>query len=121
MSGKIVCVLVVEDDVFLRMDTVNILEDDGFKVFEALNADEAIQILENNLEIRLVFTDIEMPGSMDGLKLAHYVRKRWPPIKLIITSGKYNLADGDAPDSSFFMTKPYGHAALKQKIWEMVA
>ena len=59
----------------------------GFTVYEASNADEAIRILETHHDIRVVFTDINMPGSMDGLKPAHYVRGRWPPIKLIITLG----------------------------------
>ena len=120
-SEKPVCLLVVEDESLLRMDTVYELEDEGFKVLDAPNADAAILILEQNADIRLIFTDINMPGSMDGLKLAHYVRKRWPPVRIIVTSGKRDLIQEEMPADSFFMTKPYEHAALKEKIWEMVA
>jgi CheY-like chemotaxis protein len=74
-------VLIVEDEALIRMDTASLIEDAGFKVHEAGNADEAIRILELHDEIRLIFTDVNMPGSMDGLKLAHYVRGRWPPVK----------------------------------------
>ena len=114
-------VLVVEDESLLRMDTAYFLEEEGFKVLEAQNADAAILILEKHKEIRLIFTDIHMPGSMDGLKLAHYVRRRWPPVKIILTSGQRDLVDEEMPVDSFFMTKPYGHSTLKQKICEMVA
>ena len=120
-SEKPVCLLVVEDESILRMDTVYVLEDEGFKVSEASNADAAVLVMEQNADIRLIFTDINMPGSMDGLKLAHYVRKRWPPVKLILTSGKRDLGGEELPADSFFMAKPYEHAALKEKIWELVA
>src|SRR4029079_550967 len=80
-------VLVVEDESLIRMDIVDCLEEAGFLIAEASNADEAINILQSRADIRLVFTDIHMPGSMDGLKLAAFVRKRWPPIKIIVTSG----------------------------------
>jgi CheY-like chemotaxis protein len=81
-------VLIVEDEFLLRLDAVDFMGGCGFTMYEAGNADEAIQLLELHDDIRVVFTDINMPGSMDGLKLAHYVRGRWPPIKLIITSGQ---------------------------------
>ena len=84
-------VLIVEDEPLIRMGTASLIEDAGFKVHEAGNADEAIRILELHDEIRLIFTDVNMPGSMDGLKLAHYVRGRWPPVKIIVTSGKATL------------------------------
>jgi len=71
------------------------------------SADEAIQLLELHDDIRVVFTDINMPGSMDGLKLAHYVRGRWPPIKLIITSGQRRPLAEDMPAGSGFIAKPY--------------
>src|ERR1700749_3493042 len=80
-------ILVVEDEFLLRADTVEFLEEANFVVYQASNADDAITLLEQHLDIQVVFTDIQMPGSMDGLKLAHYVRGRWPPIKLFITSG----------------------------------
>ncbi len=82
-----IVVLVVDDELILRLSISAELEDEGFVVFEAGTADEAIATLERHPEIRLVFTDVDMPGSMDGLKLAAFVRDRWPPIKIIVTSG----------------------------------
>jgi two-component system, response regulator PdtaR len=77
---KIPAVLIVEDEPLVRLGAVQTIEDAGFEVIEAANADEAIEILEKRSDIRVVFTDVHMPGSMDGLKLAHAVRNRWPPI-----------------------------------------
>ena len=76
-------VLVVEDEPILRFDIVDTLNDAGFHVHEAGNATEAIEILTQNTGIRLVFTDVDMPGGMDGIKLAGYIRDRWPPLKII--------------------------------------
>jgi CheY-like chemotaxis protein len=76
-------VLIVEDEFLLRADAADSIERAGFQVYQASNADDAIRVLETHEDIRVVFTDINMPGSMDGLKLAHYVRRRWPPIKLV--------------------------------------
>lgn len=81
-------VLVVEDETLIRLDLVQKLEDAGLDVCEAASAAEAIDILEHHPEIRVVFTDIQMPGTMDGLELARYVRKRWPPTIVVISSGK---------------------------------
>jgi CheY-like chemotaxis protein len=78
-------ILVVEDEALVRMAAREDIEAAGFEVYEAFNADEAIQLLEANPDIELVFTDVDMPGSMDGVKLAHYVRTRWPPVKIIVT------------------------------------
>src|SRR4051794_18640125 len=80
-------ILVVEDETFIRFDAGDMLRAAGFDVLEAVNADEAILMLERHSDIRLVFTDIDMPGSMNGLKLAAAVRDRWPPVKIIATSG----------------------------------
>jgi CheY-like chemotaxis protein len=88
-SGRPV-VLVVEDDHLLRLDAADMIEAAGFEVVGAANADEAIAILESRNDIMVVFTDIQMPGSMDGLKLARAVRGRWPPIKIVTTSGSAN-------------------------------
>jgi two-component system, response regulator PdtaR len=100
-------VLVVEDEFLVRMDAVDFMRESGFTVYEAGNADEAIALLEMHRDIRAVFTDIQMPGSMDGLKLAHYVRRRWPPVKLIITSGHTRPPAEDMPVGSGYVTKPY--------------
>jgi CheY-like chemotaxis protein len=88
-------VLIVEDEFLLRMDTVDMIAAGGFEVVEAGNADEAIEILEARRDITVVFTDIQMPGSMDGLKLARVVRGRWPPIKIVATSGQIDLRETD--------------------------
>jgi CheY-like chemotaxis protein len=97
-------VLVVEDEMLLRMRTVDMVEDAGFTSIEAVDADEAVAILESRSDIALLFTDIQMPGSMDGLKLAHAVR--WPPIKIILVSGQLRLANIDIPADSRFFGKP---------------
>ena len=80
-------ILIVEDEFLLRMDSAEVIENAGFEVIQAANADEAIAILTARPDIHVVFTDIQMPGSMDGLKLARFVRNRWPPIKIVATSG----------------------------------
>ena len=99
-------VLVVEDEMLLRMRAVDMVEDAGFTSVEAVDADEAVAILESRSDIALLFTDIQMPGSMDGLKLAHAVHKRWPPIKIILVSGQLKLANIDIPADSRFFGKP---------------
>jgi CheY-like chemotaxis protein len=100
-------VLVVEDEVLLRMDATSIASDAGATVVEAANADEAIRILESRADITVLFTDIQMPGSIDGLKLAHAIRDRWPPIQIIITSGRIVLSEAEMPSGSIFLGKPY--------------
>jgi CheY-like chemotaxis protein len=100
-------VLIVEDEFLLRMDAVNMIAAAGFEVVEAANADEAIEILESRRDITVVFTDIQMPGSMDGLKLARAVRGRWPPIKIVATSGQLDVRETDLPEGGRFLAKPY--------------
>ena len=85
MSASLV--LIVEDDYLVRQNAVFLLEEAGFDTLEAACADEAIALLEARQDIRIVFTDINMPGSMDGLALAQAVRRRWPPVELVLTSG----------------------------------
>jgi CheY-like chemotaxis protein len=99
-------VLVVEDEMLLRMRAVDMVEDAGFTSVEALDADEAVAILESRSDIALLFTDIQMPGSMDGLKLAHAVHERWPPIQIILVSGQLKLANIDVPADSRFFGNP---------------
>lgn len=106
-------VLVVEDDEILRMCTANVVADAGFMTVEAANADEAIAILESRSDIALVFTDIQMPGSMDGLGLAQTVHDRWPAIKIILVSGRVELSERDRPVNSRYFQKPF---AMKQMI-----
>lgn len=116
-----IAVLVVEDEALIRMDMVGQLEDEGFRVFEAATADEAIVILQAEPAIRLMFTDIDMPGSMDGLKLAAAVRDRWPPVKIIVTSGHHIVDVADLPDGSVFFSKPYQHDAVMVSVRELLS
>jgi two-component sensor histidine kinase/DNA-binding response OmpR family regulator len=111
-------VLVVEDEMILRMRAVDIVEDAGFCPVEAVNADEAISILESRSDISLLFTDIQMPGSIDGLKLAHAVHERWPSIKIILVSGQMKPSDAERPENSRFFGKPLG---VEQMITELQA
>jgi CheY-like chemotaxis protein len=99
-------VLVVEDEALIRISTRHMVEDAGFGVVEASNADEAIGILQNRADIRAVFTDVRMPGSMDGWKLARAIRGRWPPIHLILASAL--VPDlSELPTNGLFIQKPY--------------
>ena len=100
-------VLVVEDEPIVSLGICEDLADEGYDVLTALNADEAIKILESREDIRVVFTDIEMPGSMNGLKLAAAVRDRWPPVHIIITSGRMKPTVEEMPRNSRFVPKPY--------------
>jgi two-component sensor histidine kinase/CheY-like chemotaxis protein len=115
-SAALRAVLVVEDEMMLRMRAVDIVEDAGFTPIEAVNADDALAILESRSDIELLFTDIQMPGSMDGLKLAYAVHKRWPLIKIILVSGQLKLTDDDKPADSRFFGKPLD---VKQMIAEL--
>lgn len=114
-------VLVVEDEPLLRMYAVDVFEDSGFATVEAGTADEAIQILETRLDIRIVFTDIDMPGSMDGLRLAAAIRDRWPPIEIIITSGHVRAQDVNLPDRAVFFSKPYDPDRVVAEMQRMAA
>ncbi len=105
-SHVLALVLVVEDEMLLRMRAVDIVEDAGFASVEALDADEAVAILESRSDIALLFTDIQMPGSMDGLGFAHAVHERWPPVKIILVSGQLKPADIDIPANSCFFGNP---------------
>ncbi len=98
-------VLIVEEEALIRMSAVHIVEDAGYAVLEAENADEAIRILEVRRDIRAVFTDVNMSGSMDGVRLAHAIRGRWPPIHLIVASGLDIRTK--LPANSRFIRKPY--------------
>ena len=99
-------VLIVEDEMMLRMRAVDMVEDAGYTPIEALDADEAVAILESRSDIALMCTDIQMPGSMDGVGLAHAVHARWPSIKIIVVSGQLNPPSIDLPPCSRFFGKP---------------
>jgi DNA-binding NtrC family response regulator len=120
MSGKPI-VLVVEDEPLLRLLAMDIVEDAGLEALYAANADEAVAILEARTDIRIVFTDVDMPGSMDGIKLAAAVRGRWPPIEIIVVSGHLHVDLADLPDGSRFFPKPYDSQKLIEALQEMAA
>jgi two-component system, response regulator PdtaR len=106
-------ILVVEDDFLIRAGTADMIKDLGFDVFDAANADEALAILEQSMLIDIVFTDIQMPGSMDGLRLIACVRDRWPPIALLVTSGQIKPPQDHMPSGSRFLSKPYQQHELQ--------
>lgn len=112
-------VLIVEDEFLLRMDASEMIAAAGFEVVAAENADQAIKILEARFDITVVFTDIQMPGSMDGLKLARAVRGRWPPIKIVATSGHVHVTETDLPDGGRFLRKPYSPRQVTGLLQEM--
>lgn len=112
-------VLVVEDDPLLRMMAADLVEQAGFDALEAADADEAVLILENRTDIRIVFTDIDMPGSMNGMLLAASIRDRWPPIDIIITSGHFNPGGLVMPERSVFFAKPYDSARVTATLQRM--
>ena len=116
MTDPAPIVLIVEDEMVLRMRAVDIVEDAGFVAIETVSADEAMQVLESRDDISLLFTDIQMPGSMDGLKLAHAVHTRWPNIKIILVSGQVAVTDADKPADSRFFPKPL---EIEQMILEL--
>jgi CheY-like chemotaxis protein len=107
LMGAKPTILVVEDDALLRLYATNLLEDHGFRVVEAENADAALKLLETRDDVRLLFTDIQMPGSCDGMDLARQVYARWPSILLVITSGQVKPAQEEIPDHGHFIGKPY--------------
>ena len=116
-----VVVLLVEDHPIIRMNALDLVSTAGFESVEATNANEAIRILEARPDIRLVFTDVEMPGTMDGLRLAHYIRERWPKVHLIVASGKAIIQENQLPSGSKFFSKPYGDHTIIEEMKRMVS
>jgi len=114
-------ILVVEDEAIIRMGAVGMLEEAGFATIEAATADDAIQILEMRADIRAVFTDVNMPGTLDGLRLVRLIRGRWPPIHLIVTSGLILPGEGDIPAGGRFIRKPYKMDDVISTIHELLA
>ena len=113
-------VLVVEDEMVLRMRAVDMVQDAGYISVEAVDADEALAILQSRSDIALLFTDVQMPGSMNGLQLAHAVHERWPPIKIILASGQLKLSGSDIPQDSRFFGKPLRSDEIIAQMREML-
>ena len=114
-------VLIVEDDEFIRMDAVDIFESAGYRVLEASTADRALEHLQQHDDIALIFTDIEMPGSMDGLELSALVRDRWPPIGIIIVSGRARPLSEQLPVFARFLAKPYTPGQISDAVQRVLA
>lgn len=114
-------ILVAEDETLIRMLAWDILtEDAGYRVIEAVNADEALILLESRHDVRLVFTDVDMPGALDGFALALIVDLRFSGIKVIVTSGQARPGVGDLPKGARFLPKPYAPSALIAMVQEML-
>lgn len=120
-TGGIAIVLIVEDEPLQRLDMIDMAEEAGFEVLEAHDADHAIALLEQRPDVRLVLTDIDMPGAMDGLKLAAAVRRRWPPIKIIVTTAGVAPAVAELPEGAVFLPKPLNHRRVVDAMHRLVA
>jgi two-component sensor histidine kinase len=120
-ADPVINVLVVEDEMVLRMRTVDVVEDAGFNAIEAINADDALTILEARSDISMLLSDIQMPGTMDGLKLAHAVHDRWPSIKIILVSGQVKLDDIETPADSRFFGKPFEVKRMVSELQDMMS
>jgi CheY-like chemotaxis protein len=114
-------VLVVEDEPLLRLAAVDLVEDAGFRAIDAANAAEAVSILESRTDIRVVLTDVDMPGSLDGIRLAALIRDRWPPIKVIIVSGYLRKPGDSLPKGTVFFAKPYREDQVADVIRAFIA
>jgi two-component system, response regulator PdtaR len=115
-------ILLVEDEIIVRLWTADELRDAGFDVVEAANADEALSLLRNDGPVDLLMTDIRMPGSMDGLRLAKTAHAGWPALKIVVTSAHVRAADGDDDDNvDAFFGKPYDPAMVATRIRELLA
>ncbi|MUZ71204.1 response regulator [Agrobacterium vitis] len=113
-------ILVVEDSPMIRMGAIDLVLSAGYEALEAGDADEAIRILESRDDIDLVFTDVQMPGTMDGIKLSHYIRDRWPPVKLIVASGAAILEESMLPGGSRFFSKPYDELTITEAMAQLL-
>ncbi len=114
-------VLVVEDEPLLRMAGADMIENAGFDVVEAANATEAVRILETRPDIRIVFSDIDMPAGINGMRLAAIIRDRWPPIEIILVSGQFQPAAVDLPVRTVFFQKPYREAEIVAQLHKFAA
>lgn len=113
-------VLIVEDEPLIRMEAVDMIEDAGFRTYAAASADRAIALMEQHADIGILFTDIDMPGSMDGLKLAAHVRDRWPSAAIIIASGIVEVETLVLPEGASFFPKPYLNSQIAAALTQMI-
>ena len=113
-------VLVVEDEMMLRMRAVDMVVDAGYTPLESLDAAEAVAILESRSDVALMCTDIQMPGQMDGVGLAHAVHERWPRIRIIVVSGQLKQQNLDLPPHSRFLGKPLDAGEVIAEMRDMI-
>jgi two-component system, response regulator PdtaR len=113
-------VLIVEHDALLQSLTADIMADAGFVALQASDASEAMAILKSRPDIAVLLTSIAMPGSMDGLGLAHAVRRRWPTIRIIVASGQVRPTEYDLPKDSRFISKPYDPRIMISEIRSLI-
>ena len=100
-------ILIVEDEPFIRLAAADAFEAAGFAVVETADAASAIEILQAQPDVALLFTDIDMPGSMNGIALANFVRERWPPVQILVASGMTQIDTSELPTGARFFAKPY--------------
>lgn len=120
MESSKAVVLVVEDEPLIRFATLDVLEEAGCEVLEAGSADEALVLFRNRADIDIVFTDVDMAGSMDGLQLSRRVRALRPGVRVIITSGVVRLDPMLLPAGTVFLPKPYLYEALLSSIHRLM-
>jgi CheY-like chemotaxis protein len=119
LNGK-AGILVVEDEALIRLWVADILEENGFSVLEAKDADAALKVLESRPDVKLLFTDVQMPGSLNGMELAREVHARWPHILLVITSGRERPTRAEIPDDGRFVAKPYSGEELLVQVNDLM-
>lgn len=119
-TERVDTILVVEDETLVRMNSADILEDAGYDILEAADADEALRVLAQHQSVQLLFSDIDMPGTMNGLDLARVVHQRWPHIKLLLTSGHHCISDNLMPDDGKFVAKPWSQDVLVARVRDLL-
>jgi two-component system, response regulator PdtaR len=113
-------ILVVEDETLIRLWAAGLLEENGFSVLEAKDADAALKVLESRPDVKLLFTDVQMPGSLNGMELAREVHARWPHVLLVITSGRERPTRAEIPDDGRFVAKPYNAEELLGQVKDLL-
>ncbi|HZC17600.1 MAG TPA: response regulator [Caulobacteraceae bacterium] len=114
-------VLVAEDEILIRQLSVCELEGAGYRVIEAADAGQALAILETGIPVDVLFTDVNMPGEIDGIGLVRMVHQRWPDVGLIVTSGRVDITDDELPGDGHFIPKPYQLSAVSRMVGQVAA
>jgi CheY-like chemotaxis protein len=114
-------ILIVEDEALVRLSAIGMFEDAGFRMIEATNSDEALELLNADSDVQLLFTDVKMPGTIDGVSLARQVRDRWPHIGIMVTSSRSMSRFDELPSGSRFEQKPYSPATVIRHARELTS